>query len=126
MKQQSTGDALVQQTTIKTPVKAAHPIGFSEDWTAVIVGLSFLGGALLVAFAVRPQGVDWQAAEHQAALVRQQESQLSLKEEAAMDESHRAEAGKKRKNPFWRSWGSLGPLRGLQVSQAPALEPRSH
>lgn len=113
MKQQSTGDALVQQTTIKTPVKAAHPIGFSEDWTAVIVGLSFLGGALLVAFAVRPQGVDWQAAEHQAALVRQQESQLSLKEEAAMDESHRAEQAKKRKKPILEKLGIAWSTQGI-------------
>ena len=100
MNPQPTENDRQQQTSNASVENRAVSKGFSEDWTSVIVGLTVLAVAILAAFAARPDGVDWQSAEAQAALIRQQESELTIQEEAKLDDNQRASQVKDRKRPI--------------------------
>jgi hypothetical protein len=51
-------------------------LGFSEDWTASLIGLAVLAAGLMACYASRPADVDWTVAETRAAELRQRELQL--------------------------------------------------
>jgi uncharacterized integral membrane protein (TIGR00698 family) len=115
---------------------AEQPKGLTEDWTAVVVGLGVLFCALITSFIARPKDVDWAAAETKAAEIRQQESELSVEEEAKLAPDQRKALSKKRSEAMlkkvgiaWEpaikswlaklsSWGELSPVKKVESAQS--------
>lgn len=91
--------------TAASPVQNPNRPFLTEDWTAVIVGLSVLVLGLALAYWKKPADVDWAAAQSKAQSIREAEKQLSSEQEANLSTDDRKALSKKRSESLLKKVG---------------------
>lgn len=84
---------------------APKRFSFTEDWTAVIVGLIVLLTGLVTAYHSQPAEVDWAEAEAKVKSVREAESELSVEAESKLSSDERKALSKKRSEAMLKKIG---------------------
>ena len=92
-------------TTAATPVQNPNRPFLTEDWTAVLVGLTVLVIGLALAYWKKPADVDWAAAQSKAQSIRDAEKQFSSEQEANLTTDDRKALSKKRSESLLKKVG---------------------